>query len=76
MFQEFDREPIASGSVSQVYRAKLKGEEVAVKVRHPNPSNNLTRDIELLFSFSHFFSMFSSQFEVPVTDASLKKILS
>ena len=35
MFEEFDTIPIASGSVSQVYRAKLNGKTVAVKVRHP-----------------------------------------
>jgi predicted unusual protein kinase regulating ubiquinone biosynthesis (AarF/ABC1/UbiB family) len=41
MFQEFDRVPIASGSVSQVYKAKLNDKIVAVKVRHPNIGNNL-----------------------------------
>lgn len=35
MFEEFDYNPIASGSVSQVYKAKFKGKIVAVKVRHP-----------------------------------------
>jgi predicted unusual protein kinase regulating ubiquinone biosynthesis (AarF/ABC1/UbiB family) len=35
MFEEFDTTPIASGSVSQVYKAKLNGKVVAVKVRHP-----------------------------------------
>ena len=35
MFEEFDEEPIASGSVGQVYKAKYKGKKVAVKVRHP-----------------------------------------
>ena len=44
IFDEFDMNPVASGSVAQVYRAKLKPEyaledgtlEVAVKVRHPH----------------------------------------
>ena len=62
MFEDFNPVPIASGSVSQVYKAKFKGKWVAVKVRHPNPGNNLTRDIELLFTFSRFMSLFSSQF--------------
>ena len=35
VFDSFEREPIASGSVSQVYQAVYKGQKVAVKVRHP-----------------------------------------
>lgn len=41
MFEEFDYEPIASGSVSQVYKAKLNNKTVAVKVRHPDIGKNL-----------------------------------
>jgi len=37
LFEEFDYKPIASASIAQVYRAKLKNnKEVAVKVKHPN----------------------------------------
>jgi predicted unusual protein kinase regulating ubiquinone biosynthesis (AarF/ABC1/UbiB family) len=68
--------PIASGSVSQVYKAKLHGKKVAVKVRHPEVGINLSRDIDLLFSFSRFLSFFSKFFEIPVTHESLKRILS
>jgi predicted unusual protein kinase regulating ubiquinone biosynthesis (AarF/ABC1/UbiB family) len=67
--------PIASGSVSQVYRAKLNGQDVAVKVRHPNVDVNLDRDIELIFMFSKFMSLFSRKFEIPITQDSLKRIL-
>ena len=35
IFDSFDEEPIASGSVSQVYKGVYKGNKVAVKVRHP-----------------------------------------
>jgi aarF domain-containing kinase len=35
IFSEFDPQPIASGSVSQVYKAVYQGKKVAVKVRHP-----------------------------------------
>lgn len=33
IFEEFDSEPVASGSVAQVYKAKYDGKAVAVKVR-------------------------------------------
>lgn len=37
VFSEFNETPIASASIGQVYRAKLKsGEDVAVKVQHQN----------------------------------------
>lgn len=67
MFDEFDPTPIASGSVSQVYSAKLNGKKVAVKVRHPEVGHNLSRDIDLMFAFSGFLSLFSKFFEIPVT---------
>lgn len=35
IFDSFEEVPIASGSVSQVYRGVYKGNKVAVKVRHP-----------------------------------------
>ena len=35
IFDHFEEIPIASGSVSQVYKAVYKGKKVAVKVRHP-----------------------------------------
>ena len=68
--------PIASGSVSQVYNAKMDGKKVAVKVRHPNVGINLTRDIDLMFKFSRFLSFFSKIFDIPITSESLKRILS
>ncbi|RWS27021.1 putative aarF domain-containing protein kinase 1-like protein, partial [Leptotrombidium deliense] len=37
IFVEFDKEPIGTASLAQVYKAKLKtGEVVAVKVQHPH----------------------------------------
>lgn len=46
-----------------------------MKVRHPFAAKNLEKDIDLLFTFSRFFSKFSKKFEIPVTMDSLKKIL-
>ncbi len=62
MFEEFDYTPVASGSVSQVYKAKFNQNNVAVKVRHPEIGSNLEKDIDLLFMFSRFFSIFSKKF--------------
>ena len=59
IFEEFDPEPIASGSVSQVYSAKYKGKKVAVKVRHPNVDKHIERDVNLLFFFSYLASFIS-----------------
>lgn len=62
MFDEFDHSPIASGSISQVYKAKLNGRKVALKVRHPNVEKNIERDIDILFFFSSIFSKISKHF--------------
>ena len=55
VFDEVHEEPLASASVSQVHRAKLKdGTEVIVKVQRPDIEENLLRDIRL---FSRIVSM-------------------
>lgn len=48
VFTEFDVEPIASGSIAQVYKAKLNNEDVAVKVRHPNVKENIELDFIIM----------------------------
>lgn len=48
MFEEFERTPIASASVAQVYRAKLQGREVAVKLLRPNVKKQIETDLALL----------------------------
>ncbi|MFH1456064.1 MAG: AarF/ABC1/UbiB kinase family protein [archaeon] len=53
IFKEFEKIPIASASVGQVHRAKLKnGKVVAVKVQRPGIQNTFQTDIELLFELA------------------------
>ncbi|MEW5787771.1 MAG: ubiquinone biosynthesis regulatory protein kinase UbiB [Pseudomonadota bacterium] len=49
MFAEFDPVPVASASVAQVHRARLKtGEKVAVKVLRPNIQKVIGHDLQIL----------------------------
>jgi ubiquinone biosynthesis protein len=75
IFDEFDPVPIASGSISQVYRAKYKGQKVVVKVRHPGVENNIEKDINILFFISKLLEKFSPSFSIPITSDSMKKTL-
>jgi ubiquinone biosynthesis protein len=54
-FSEFDKEPIASASLAQVYRARLRsdGRVVAVKVQRPGITKAIDADLELLMFFAN-----------------------
>ena len=53
LFSEFGHEPIASGTVAQVYRARTRaGVDVAVKVAHPNVAALIERDLRLLHALA------------------------
>lgn len=57
IFKEFDENPIASASVAQVHRAKLKpGENVIVKVRKPHVKERFKEDIEILYFIAKILS--------------------
>jgi len=49
-FTEFDKTPVACGSIGQVYRAVLRttGEQVAVKVQRPGLKKPIKADIEII----------------------------
>ena len=53
-FADFDKEPIASASLAQVYKARLRkdGRVVAVKVQRPGITKVVDADLELI----HFFA--------------------
>lgn len=50
IFDEFEKNPIASGSIAQVHRAVLAGQPVAVKVRHPYVVDQIRQDFLLMDS--------------------------
>jgi ubiquinone biosynthesis protein len=53
VFLEFDESPIASASIAQVHKAKLKtGEVVAVKILHPGITEKIEADLEILKNLS------------------------
>lgn len=48
VFEEIKKEPLASGSIAQIYRAKLNGHDVAVKVLKPGIERVIDADLKLL----------------------------
>jgi ubiquinone biosynthesis protein len=48
LFDAFEREPIATASVGQVYVARLHGKKVAVKVQRPNVHLEFGSDVRLM----------------------------
>lgn len=51
IFEEFETEPMAAASLGQVYRARLNGERVAVKVLRPGVEEVVALDLEISFRF-------------------------
>lgn len=54
IFSEFDETPIASASLAQVYRARLRatGQSVAVKLQRPNLRKIVAADMDLIAFFA------------------------
>ncbi|HTB64445.1 MAG TPA: AarF/UbiB family protein, partial [Opitutales bacterium] len=53
IFAEFNPEPIAAGSIAQVYKARLhSGEWVAVKTQRPNLRKAMKSDLEIIHWFA------------------------
>jgi len=54
VFSSFDKKPVASASIGQVHKAKLKtGETVAIKVQRPNIKKVFEADIDILYHLAH-----------------------
>jgi predicted unusual protein kinase regulating ubiquinone biosynthesis (AarF/ABC1/UbiB family) len=58
LFSSFDRIPIASGAIGQVYKATLKENNlpVAVKVKHPVANKDIIVDLAIMSLLSHYVS--------------------
>jgi ubiquinone biosynthesis protein len=49
LFEEFNEKPMASASIGQVYKAKLRtGEDVVVKVQRPNVADIIEQDLSII----------------------------
>jgi len=51
IFDSFDTNPIASGSIAQVYRGVSEGKQVAVKILRPNLIDIINIDLSILDDF-------------------------
>src|SRR3989344_5879132 len=62
LFRSFEKEPIASASISQVHKAVLKtGEKVAVKVQRPDVRKIMETDTEIMFYFAKLLEKYSEK---------------
>jgi len=60
LFSEFDDQPLASASLGQVHRARMRdGREVAVKVQRPDIREVIARDLEVLHGVAGFLDAHS-----------------
>ncbi len=71
-FKEFNKQPIASASVGQVHKARLRnGELVAVKVQRPNIEQTFNSDIKILY---HMVELLNKHYP-KVKDYNLKLLI-
>lgn len=55
IFTDFEQVPLASASIGQVHRARLKnGDRVVVKVRHAGIEEIIRRDLDILTGLAHW----------------------
>mmetsp|Transcript_980 Transcript_980/g.1393 ORF Transcript_980/g.1393 Transcript_980/m.1393 type:complete len:593 (+) Transcript_980:52-1830(+) len=80
IFETFEEKPVASGTVAQVHRARLRKEhaiggrvrDVAVKIRHPSVMEETFCDVDLLFEF---IEMMSSKLTMPMRKEDFVRVL-
>lgn len=71
VFVDFDPEPLAAASISQVHRARLRsnGVEVAVKVRRPEAKDAFERDLAHIRGLVRFFNILRLAPHIHLADA-------
>ena len=55
LFDKFNKEPIASASIAQVYEAVLNEENVAVKIARPGMMDVINLDLDILYDLKFIF---------------------
>jgi len=55
IFDQFNKEPIASASIAQVYEAVLNGENVVVKIARPGMMDVINLDLDILYDLKFIF---------------------
>lgn len=69
LFDSFDVQPIASASIAQVHRARLKdGREVAVKIRRPGVSRVINNDVRIFRFVAKALSSLPGMKAVPLPE--------
>lgn len=64
IFDKFDEQPIASASLSCVYKGVYKGKEVAIKVQRPDIKQQIFTDIEILYDIANLIERFIKESEI------------
>ena len=59
VFDQFDSDSIASGSIGQVYKAVYRGHQVAVKIQRPDTISGFERDIRLMKTVAWLIETFN-----------------
>ena len=55
LFTEFDSQAVASASIGQIHRARLKnGQQVVVKIQHDGIEKTVTTDLDILMTLAEF----------------------
>lgn len=62
VFDDFEREPLATASVGQVHVASYRGEKVAIKVQRPNVEFQFGSDIRMMIAFVHLIRVLRLRF--------------
>lgn len=69
LFDSFDLAPVASASIAQVHRARLKdGRDVAVKIRRPGITRVVNNDMRILESISRVLVTLPGMRAVPLLE--------